>query len=452
MEDNKSNDFNSSDFNFDAVKQSENNIVLFGGVGAGKTTLINKLCGTNYKTTQGGYSCTRLVQASPTIINNNMILDFPGLNSMKEIIQHLTQQRDTLKVIPVRMICFVVKYNGSRYEDILKSIIQMVRIFKHHKKNVGIILTHSENANMTTKTEIQTIIEDEIGINSHNVMFCSLETSEHILSNQLNKIKENMQNIKETIIESSEILKQFDNGVSLRFEEIGQAFLDQFQLITRMHQEEFDKTDDKELKRCLYFSLKSYKDKIIEDFKNKLLFEDKLEIHQVVSQVILLQNSFYHDFNKFKALAERSLEIQSVVYNGQMNKYKKCIYCGLIWFRVYGCDSIVCGRRSVSKDHLFGKFLYYTISFLKGKLNIFKNEINREGKYTEKQVTGLTEEEKKLNLTRKIPIKPEGCGKSMAWNQMQDVTDQVLQNLKKIEDTDFFANIDDNLKFSNMKI
>ena len=109
MEDNKLNDFNSSDFNFDAVKQSENNIVLFGGVGAGKTTLINKLCGTNYKTTQGGYSCTRLVQASPTIINNNMILDFPGLNSMKEIIQHLTQQRDTLKVIPVRMICFVVK-------------------------------------------------------------------------------------------------------------------------------------------------------------------------------------------------------------------------------------------------------------------------------------------------------------------------------------------------------
>jgi GTPase SAR1 family protein len=445
MEDKNSNEFNVYDFNFEAVKQSENNIVLFGNVGAGKTTLINLLCGTNYTTTQGGFSCTRLVQASPTIRNNNMILDFPGLNSMREIIQHLTQQRETLKIIPVRMICFVVKYNECRYEDILKSIIQMVKIFKHHKENVGIIITHSEKANITTKAEIETIIEEETKINAKNVMFCSLQTSENILSDQLNNIKQKMQNIKETIIESSEIIKQFDTGVSFKFEEIAQEFLDQFKLMVRLHKEEFDKAD-KELKRCLYFSLKYQKDKIVEDFKNKLL-KDGFDTHQVVSQVILLQNSFYHDFKNFKALAEVSLEIQSVVYNGEMNKYKKCIHCGLIWFRVYGCNSIICGRRSVSKDHLFGKFLNYTINFFKGILSISRNEINREGTYTEREVTGLTEEEKKLNLSRNVPIKPEGCGKEMDWDKMEDVTEKVLnEHLKKIEDTDYFANLD-NFKF-----
>jgi hypothetical protein len=62
-------------------------------------------------------------------------------------------------------------------------------------------------------------------------------------------------------------------------------------------------------------------------------------------------------------------------------------------------------------------------------------------------VTGLTEEKKKLNLSRKVPIKHEGCGREMAWKDMEDVIDEVLQNLKKIEDTDYYSNIDDNLKF-----
>ena len=45
--------------NFEEVKKSESNIFLFGSVGAGKTTLINKLCGIDLLTKAGGFSCTR---------------------------------------------------------------------------------------------------------------------------------------------------------------------------------------------------------------------------------------------------------------------------------------------------------------------------------------------------------------------------------------------------------
>ena len=40
------------------IKQSENNIVLFGSVGNGKTFLLNKICGADYLTADNGYSCT----------------------------------------------------------------------------------------------------------------------------------------------------------------------------------------------------------------------------------------------------------------------------------------------------------------------------------------------------------------------------------------------------------
>ena len=46
----------------DDIKQSENNIVLFGSVGNGKTFLLNKACGAEYLTADNGYSCTRNIQ------------------------------------------------------------------------------------------------------------------------------------------------------------------------------------------------------------------------------------------------------------------------------------------------------------------------------------------------------------------------------------------------------
>ena len=74
--------------NFDEVKNSTNNIILFGSVGNGKTTLINKLCKISLITKDDGFSCTRDVQYSKTS-DGNLIIDFPGLNSADDIVKHL---------------------------------------------------------------------------------------------------------------------------------------------------------------------------------------------------------------------------------------------------------------------------------------------------------------------------------------------------------------------------
>ena len=149
-------DKNSLTENFDIIKQSKNNIILFGSVGTGKTTLINKLCGVDFETSSKGFSCTRDIQYSFTKRNDNIIIDFPGLNATVDIIKHLKVQKNTLSIIPVRLICFVVKYS-TRYDDLIRSVSQMLTIFKDYRKNIVLIITNSEGVHIKDQSEIEHI-------------------------------------------------------------------------------------------------------------------------------------------------------------------------------------------------------------------------------------------------------------------------------------------------------
>ena len=130
------------DSNLELFKESQNNVILFGEVGCGKTTLINILCGTKYEVKEGGYSCTRDIQFGRTP-DNNIIIDFPGLNAAEEISKHLKIQKYILSIIPVRIICFVIKLN-TRYDLLCKAAFQMYKIFHEYKNNIIIIITFTE--------------------------------------------------------------------------------------------------------------------------------------------------------------------------------------------------------------------------------------------------------------------------------------------------------------------
>jgi len=142
--------------NLERIKRSNSNVILFGEVGSGKTTLINKLCGVSLLTKEGGFSCTRNVQFAYTS-NGMIIIDFPGLNAIEEVVKHLKIQKSTLSVIPVRIICFVIKYD--RYDLIIKKVVEMYKIFFEHINNICVIITFSENLNITKKSEILSIFK-----------------------------------------------------------------------------------------------------------------------------------------------------------------------------------------------------------------------------------------------------------------------------------------------------
>ena len=154
----------------EGIKKSQNNIVLFGPVGNGKTSLLNKLCGKNFLTSDRGYSCTRNVQYDFSLKHDMVIIDFPGLNAVQDIMEHLKVQKTTLSAIPIRMICFTIKYS-PRNDDYEIGLSKMLYIFNNYLKNITIIITKSEEIinNIKRKEEIIFLFKNKFKI--ENILF-----------------------------------------------------------------------------------------------------------------------------------------------------------------------------------------------------------------------------------------------------------------------------------------
>ena len=174
-----------------------------------KKTIINKVCDINLKTKGDGFSCTRDVQFSRTP-DGKILIDFPGLNAAEEIVKHLKLQRSTLLSIPARMICLVIK-RTARYDDIVKSALQMVKIFYENKENLCIIITNSEDVTLVQEEEIKLALEKKCKINPKNVLFTSTKMSAETLRTKLNEIMSKMENIEKIKIKDKNLLNTVGN-------------------------------------------------------------------------------------------------------------------------------------------------------------------------------------------------------------------------------------------------
>ena len=390
--------------NFEEIKSSRNNIILFGSVGAGKTTLINKLCGVNLLTKGEGFSCTRDVQFSRTP-DGKIVIDFPGLNAAEEIVKHLKLQKSTLKSIPVRMICLVVK-RTSRYDDIVKSVIQMVKIFNENRKNISIIITNSEDTTIVQEEEIKMSLEKKCKIVSNNILFTSNKMSAETLREKLNKIIQNMENIESIKIQDRYLLNTVGNEGGI------------------------DVIEEREI---------YYKEQLIERF-TEIVKKKVTDTDTAIVEIITFNNEIFVDFNSFTKQVQTTLKAENSNYEDSYkehnNRYKKCPHCGTIWFKVKGCNGMQCGRRTRLKDIFSGRFKNYLVKFCKGVFNIITLDDKKAddmGQDTEHYGLFPDEIEKNKNRSGKSQIMPRGCGNSLDWSTMEDVTDEITKKLTTID-------------------
>ena len=271
---------------YETIKNSKNNIILFGSVGVGKTTMLNKLCGINFKTGDGCFSVTREVSYYFTIKYNNIILDFPGINSSVDVVAHLKAQKNALSVIPLKMICFMARYT-PRYDDLIKSVSQMLMIFKEYRKNICLIITNSETSNIKTQSEIETVFKNRFGINK--IIFSTLSTNELEILDKLEKYKNDMPFQEHLNIKTRDLTQTIDPQFDLDCCDERDKYINEFQNSLKLFMEEFQKTNEKDLKRALYFTFRDYKDNLIKKYST-FVRGKKADTDSIITELIIFNN------------------------------------------------------------------------------------------------------------------------------------------------------------------
>ena len=477
--------------NLNLLTNSDKNIVFFGKVGHGKTTLTNLICGTNFENGNFKWSITKNVQFSKSRVDGDCIaIDFPGLKSIKEQLNHLELQKTTLSIIPVRMICFVVKYDVERYDPMIIDIDMMKQIFEDYKDNTVIIITHSEPLlqNIKNMSDTQKILETMTSYKSERIIFSYKGIDyESLFTKKLKPLMKEMKNIPKMIIKTKDIVNTIEIIGDEKFGETRNKFQEEFNKTLSKFETKFEEyRNNNDAKRALFFALKLYKNKHIRKYSKKirsfatddsLFFMDK-----IICEILLYSQKIHNQFMNFiepeKEKEEQKknevkkeikkeikkinigLQISNQDINEEYNRFKECPHCGTIWFRYTGCSSVYCGKRGTEKeDKISGCFKNYFVELTQGQLivqesqqlqfdRINDNELgqilkdNSEIKANIDHKNNLdlpvnnnllTEDEKKENekkrIQNKILLQPIGCGERFDWNTANDVTDTVIEIL-----------------------
>ena len=284
-------------------KKSENNVVLFGSVGNGKTYLLNKLCGENYETADEGYSCTRAVQYGFSLKYDMIVIDFPGLNVVQDIMVHLRTQKTALSCIPIRIICFVIKYS-PRNDDFERELGQMLQIFDKYIKNIVIIISKSEEIIKSTKRkeEIKFLFNKKFNI--ENVLFTTKKSNGYDLCESLNKFKEKTENIKQIIVKTRDLTKTVPSLYNKDLAKEREIYEDKFYNALDEFKKEIEKATDPDLKRAIYFAFKNYKDNLLKEYRNEIrnkkIDGKEIDIDSIIVEIIMFDNNMFNEFNEFR--------------------------------------------------------------------------------------------------------------------------------------------------------
>jgi len=143
-----------------------------GNVGCGKTSVFNKLCGTEFVTVDTDESLTQNIFSRPVGVGNTpnfFIIDTPGTGSNVKVFEHAVLLKTALTFEPINTIFVLVEY-ASRTSNMVHEFEEIVRPLKrkgYHTK-ICLIITKFDNC----KPKVQAQRRDDIQkyfINDKNV-------------------------------------------------------------------------------------------------------------------------------------------------------------------------------------------------------------------------------------------------------------------------------------------
>ena len=98
----------------------------------------------------------------------------------------------------------------------------------------------------------------------------------------------------------------------------------------------------------------------------------------IIAEILMFDNNIFNEFNDFRKQIETQIEIKSSNYNGEYNRFKKCIHYRVIWFKIKGCNSVQYGKRTKATDKIVGKYKKYTVQYINGKVEIPSEDLGND--------------------------------------------------------------------------
>ena len=140
-------------------------VVLIGDVGSGKSTVVEKLCGVQNRSSNSSESFTKESTLFRTPDRRLIISDTPGTNAMTDKLSQNCQVAVALNYAPVSKILIVAKADTR-----IDNVVDNVRKYGEQLQDldigvIGVLVTHMDTVSWDRQRFIRSL-DSELGINA----------------------------------------------------------------------------------------------------------------------------------------------------------------------------------------------------------------------------------------------------------------------------------------------
>ena len=385
-------------------------VILIGNVGAGKSTLVEKVTGMTGISSAASTSVTSSSDVIESVDGSLIICDTPGTNSITDQFDSNLEIAHALNFSPVNLVLITVKAD-VRIESVAKGLREYMECFIPEDfpvELIGFCITHMDTVTWG-EHELLHYLKFDLGI--EKVIFSFPEKGASTL----------VREIKNECLKNQPVPIYVDCEMFLKLFKINNHEI-KILRETRKEVARFEK-----IKRDFYVQQQRY----TEIEQKDMIFEFQAWMHDEIVETqrnLSCNNNFSftggpgianeagHIANLTNQLRQvlRDVRIEAMKYHVDvMTDFRKCPYCGEIWQKVGGCEGDTqCGNRPSGKlksDQVgSGKMANFIFSWNKKFQELVTTKVSRVMKNTETNCSATAEKQK-------------GCGKTINWSKMAPV-------------------------------
>ena len=388
-------------------------VILMGNIGAGKSTLVEKVTGETGISSAASTIATKSCDIIQSSDDSLILCDTPGTNSICDRFQSNLEVAHAFNFMPVDLILITVKAD-VRIESVAKVLTEYMECFLPEDFSpdlIGFCITHMDKVTWGEDELIQCL---KLNLGIEKAIFSSLEKDSMTLAQEIKDACLKNQPVK-IYVDSEMFLQLFkinNNEVKIlrearkevvKFEKMKQDFYGE--------QKRYSKNDQKDM----IFEFQAWMcDEIIETQKrfshnNNFSFSGGPETANEAGHIANLTNQLRQIL--------RDVRIEAMQYHVDVETdFRKCPHCGQIWQKIEGCPGDTkCGDSSsehLKYDHVDGgKMATFFFSWNEILQKLFTRRISRKEIHARRN----------MGIRRDTIEKHIGCGRTINWSKMAPV-------------------------------